>query len=401
LSSDSDKTSWLSVFVLIGAGAAVALQVGKVPAALPLLQEDLHLSLVESGWVVAIFSLIAAGLGAFLGSIADRYGQLYVALFGMLLSVCAGIAGGFSPNGVVLLATRTFEGLGFILTSVSIPPLISMAASAGHRRTTLALWGTYMPVGSGAMLLLSGPLLYFFDWRILWWVTAAMILLFSIVVYRVGRKVANGNGAEAARPKLGEIIKLARRPGPLLLATIFAFYAAQYLTLAGFLPLILVETNGYSPVLAAFVTAIVVLLNGVGNAFSGWLLNRGFNPISLILTGCVVMSLGAAIAFWEGVPGATRILAATAFSAFGGLIPSSLFAEVPFHAQRPTFMASISGMLVQGAAVGQLVGPPFAAAFVAWYDSWQAAIPAMMTAAAITGCGTLALACLERRQVQV
>ncbi len=391
------KTSWLSVFVLIGAGAAVALQVGKVPATLPVLQKELGLTLVESGWVVAIFSLVAAGFAAFLGAIADRYGQLFVAIFGMLLTATAGIAGGFSPNGFVLLTTRIFEGLGFILTAVSIPPLIALAVSARHRRASLALWGSYLPVGSGLMLVMSGPLLYFFDWRILWWITALMILLFSIPVYRIGSKISREISNETTRPKLTEILKVASRPGPLLLAMIFAFYAAQYLIVAGFLPLILIELDGYSPVVAALVSAIVILLNAVGSAVSGWLHSRGHNPITLILVGCLVMAVGGGITFLQDISGLARIVAAGMFAGFGGLIPSSLFAEIPQHAPRQSFMASISGMLVQGAAIGQLAGPPIAAAFVAWQGNWQAAIPVMLIAAAITGCGTVMLSKIDKR----
>ncbi len=221
------KTSWLSVLVLIGAGAAVALQIGKIPAALPALQQELGLTLVESGWVLAIFSLMAAGFGAFLGTIADRYGQLFIAVFGMLLSAGAGIAGGFSPDGSVLLATRVFEGLGFILTSISIPPLIALAASEQDHRTSLALWGTYMPVGTGIMLIASGSILHLFDWRILWWITAFVILLFSIPVYRVGIILTRSVSTEVKRPNFSEILLFARRPGPLLLSMIFLVYAGQ------------------------------------------------------------------------------------------------------------------------------------------------------------------------------
>ena len=51
--------TWLVAVILIGAGVAVAFQIGKVPVALQDIQRDLDLSLVESSWIIAIFSLIA------------------------------------------------------------------------------------------------------------------------------------------------------------------------------------------------------------------------------------------------------------------------------------------------------------------------------------------------------
>ena len=46
------QTSWLKIIILISGGIAVALQVGKVPVALPYLQNELGISLVQAGWIV-------------------------------------------------------------------------------------------------------------------------------------------------------------------------------------------------------------------------------------------------------------------------------------------------------------------------------------------------------------
>ncbi len=386
------KTSWLRVAVLIGAGAAVAMQIGKVPAALPALQAELGLTLTQSGWVVAIFSLIAAAFAVFLGSLSDRFGPLQIAITGMILTAVSGIAGGFVDSGTGLLLTRIFEGLGFILTSTSMPPLIVLAVTARHRKTSFALWGMYMPLGSGIMMALSGPLLYFFDWRVLWWVTSLLILSVAIPVFLVGKRLPGAKPSPSSRMKLRDILRYSRRPGPILLAITFAFYAGQYLIVAGFLPLVLIELNGYSAVTAAAASAFVVFFNALGNAVSGWLHSRNFKTLGLILTGSLVMSLASIFIFAAGVPGAYRIAAGVAFAGFAGLIPSSLFAEIPKHAPRQSVMATISGMLVQGAAIGQLAGPPIAAAVVALSGNWQAAIPVMLAAGGITAISAIALA---------
>ena len=95
--------NWLRVTILIGAGAAVAMLVGKVPAALPELQAELGLSLVQSGWVIAIFNLVAAVTAVFLGTVSDQFGRLRVAISGMVLAALSGIAGGFVDSGTALL----------------------------------------------------------------------------------------------------------------------------------------------------------------------------------------------------------------------------------------------------------------------------------------------------------
>ena len=70
------SNSWLRVLIFLGAGIAVALQVGKVPPAIPAIQNELNISLTEIGWIMGIFSLIAASSAALIGLLADRVGQL-------------------------------------------------------------------------------------------------------------------------------------------------------------------------------------------------------------------------------------------------------------------------------------------------------------------------------------
>jgi len=359
------------------------LQVGKVPAALPALQADLGLTLVQSGWVVAIFNLLAACIAIFLGTVSDRYGHVLVALCGMVITAVCGLSAGFSTTGTALLSLRALEGFGFLLTVASIPPLILRAASPTHRKPALAMWGMYMPVGSGLMLALSGPILMLADWRILWWITSGLILAMTLPVWLVATRLPNPPDRTLSRPGFAQTLRPALRRGPVLLGAIFMVYAASYLSLAGFLPLMLIEQDGMAPWSAALVSAIAVLCNGVGNGASGWLHNRGLTFGRLVISGSIGMALTGVVAFIPDAGAALRIAAACLFGLAGGLVPSSIFAEAPRHASNPVFLGTISGAVVQGAALGQLGGPPLTAALVDGAGSWSAAIPVMVICPAL------------------
>ncbi len=381
--------TWLRVTILIGAGAAVAMLVGKVPAALPDLQAELGLSLVQSGWVIAIFNLVAAATAVFLGTVSDQFGRLRVALVGMVLAALSGIAGGFVDSGTALLTTRVFEGLGFLLTTTSMPGLILHAVSERRTKTAFALWGMYMPVGSGFMLALSGLILAHFDWRVLWWLTSVLILVVAVPVYRVGHGLGGGPEQPTAKPRVTQSLRHALGRGPILLSTVFAFYAGQYLIVAGFLPLILVELNGFTPSGAAAVGAFAVFCNAAGNVLSGWLHDRGVRSTTLILVGCGAMAIGGSIVLLDDISGLLRTVAAGGLFICTGLIPSSLFALIPDHAPDRSVIATVSGIVMQGAAIGQLVGPPIGAAIVAWVGAWHGAVPVVLLCAAI--CAACAL----------
>ncbi len=385
------STPWLRIFLLIGAGAAVALQIGKVPPALPALRADLGISLVTAGWVVSIFSLIAAFGAVFLGGIADRFGPLKTALAGMLLCASASLVGAFSENESALLVTRLFEGLGFIATSVSIPALITRVAAGKDLETALAMWGSYVPAGSGVMSLVAGPLLLFVGWQGVWVAASLLVLFVAVLLWRMSDQIPVALEEIDERPGICGLFMVLRAPGPLLLSLIFVFYAAQYLTIASFLPLILVDLHGYRQESAAIVIALVVLGNAVGNLSAGMILRLGTKPLLLVLTGCAAMSIGGALVFFQESSDIARIIGAALSSTVGGMIPATLFTQVPQQAPSQRQLSSINGMLVQGAAIGQLLGPPACAYLVSRLDTWSAAIPALSGAALIAAIAAFTL----------
>ena len=370
----SESTSWRHVVILFLAGVAVALQVGKVPGAIPLLKDELALGLVAAGWVVSIFSLMAAVGAVLFGALAARIGQARLALCGMALTAVASTAGAFTQGPAQLLVTRIFEGLGFNVTVVSIPLLLTAVTTKRDRDVAMGLWGAYLPLGAGAMLLVSAPLLGAIGWRGLWLITAAVIAVMAIFLHGAARGATARIGARE-RPHSGEILRVAARPGPVLLATIFGLYAGQHLVLIGFLPLILVEQHGLSGPVAAVWVAGTVLSNVLGNAAAGVALRHGVPARASMVLACIVMGLSACVVYLD-VATSYSLAAAFAFSIVGGLIPGSLFALAPEHVARVEHLSSVNGLMLQGSAIGQLLTPPAIAALVAYFGSWAVAGPA-------------------------
>lgn len=383
----SQSTSWRHVLILLLAGVAVSLQIGKVPGALPILIPELSLGLVAAGWIVAIFSLIAAAGGVAFGALGARIGHARLALGGMLLTAAASVAGMFALGTAELVASRAFEGLGFIVTVISIPPLIAAVTAARERDFVMGLWGTYMPLGTGLMLLAGAPLLNLIGWRGLWLLTAIVIVAVALLFHGTARE-ATRRIAAPQRPKLGEILRVARRPGPLLLGTIFGLYAGQQLTVYGFMPLILVEQNGLSRPLAAVLVAAMVLSNVLGNTAAGFAMRHGVSVRVLQLVGGLSMG-AAALVIYPDLGLAWRLAGAFVFTMVGGLVPASLFALSNDHAPRIEQLSSVHGVILQGSAIGQLLMPPAVAALVSWHGSWAIAGIAGLAVMAVAAVGSV------------
>jgi len=394
-------TPWPVVAALIGAGVMVAFQVGKAPAALPVLQQDLGIGLVMAGWVVSIFNMLAMLAGAAVGVACDRFGHRGGVVVGLVLTAAASGVGATADGPVLLLLSRAVEGFGLILVAVSVPPLLARLATDHDRPMVVGLWGTFMPIGMAAVMLAAPPVLAAGGWRSLWLASAGLLIVAGGLLWLVVARLPGRSAAVRAAAQTGAwagFRRTATAAGPVTLGMIFGTYALQYLSLVSFLPLMMVTEGGYGIGFAATATALVAAANALGNVLGAWLLHRRSPPWALCLSASVLMGLFAPVVYADPLPEGLRFSAALAFSLVGGLIPSSLFAAAARLAPSPDLIGATNGLLMQGSNTGQMLGPPALAALVAAAGGWHVA-PWFLAAFALVTAGlSLRLRALERRE---
>ncbi|MEP1209145.1 MAG: MFS transporter [Rhizobiaceae bacterium] len=365
----STNTNWRAVFILFLVGATAALLLAKAAVALPVLQLEFDLSLFQAGLLVSIFSLVAALSAALIGAVADRYGQRRIAVLGLLITALASTVGAFATTTNILLASRICEGLGFFLVSAAIPPLILQQTATRDRQKAMGLWGAFVPAGGSTILLIGGVIIDRFGWQGLWLFTSAALLVATGALLLAIQKQPAAS-TDVKRAPLSSAYRLLLLPGPMVMALIFMGYSAQYMSLTAYLPLIMVQTFGWSIAAAGLAGGLVFACNMFGNMMSGVLLDRGYSRQAVILIGATAMGLGGIGLFSDLLPVAGRLASATLFSALCGLIPGALFSGAERHVPDRSRLSSINGLLLQGAAVGQLMGPPIAALCVGNTGDW-------------------------------
>lgn len=107
------KASPWAAYVVILAGVVAALQVGKLPPALPALGEALGLTLMQAGFLLSLVQLAGMALGLFVGLAADGWGLRRSMLMGLLVLALASALGGLSQSPQAMLAGALWTGWGF------------------------------------------------------------------------------------------------------------------------------------------------------------------------------------------------------------------------------------------------------------------------------------------------
>ncbi|MCB2015905.1 MAG: MFS transporter [Hydrogenophaga sp.] len=371
-STASSKAVSGSVAVLVvGLGVSCALHVGKLPVAIPLLQEELSLTLVQAGFLLSLVQLAGMSVGLLVGLMADRLGPRRVMTWGLCILAGGSLLGAGAGDLNALLLSRVVEGAGFLMAVLPAPALLrTHLASPISLARALGWWGTYMPMGTSLALLLGVPFLATIGWRGTWILLAALSLgAAAALSWRVPNDSPSG-AVQALWPRLARTL---RARGPWLVALCFLMYSGQWLAVIGFLPTIYSQ-GGYGASEVGLLSALAAAVNMLGNIAGGrWLAHHG-RPGVMLWVGYAVMGCGALLAFGaDGYP-VVQYLSVLCFSAFGGLIPGTLFGVAVAVAPGRDTVSTTVGWMQQFSSMGQFLGPPAVAWWVlqagGWTSTW-------------------------------
>lgn len=381
MTSPNNPSRWPTIGLAVAAGVIAAMQVGKVPPSLPLISEELELSRVTAGLIASLFFVAGALLAVVMGTMTDRFGERRLLFFGLTLLATGSLIGGLIPDSGVLLATRVVEGLGYTSVVVTAPKII--AATAGRKDTVLALgiWSCFMPTGMALMMLISPALMGAMGWQGLWLFNAATLAVFAGILalglhhspWQAKRRNSQPDNSPAPNPfDWSGARRLMACPGPWLFALCFTLYTIQWFAIMAWLPTFLIESQGRGLAGASMLAALVVFSNVFGNLAAGWTMHRGVPRWALISTAFIAMGTTGALIFSSGVVGTeAKVPLAIIFSALGGLLPASCIAGVVVHSPSPAQNAMANGFVIQGSAIGSLIGAPVLGALSTSYGNWE------------------------------
>ena len=358
--------------VVVLAGISCALHIGKLPVAIPELKETLGLTLVQAGFLLSVVQVAGLSLGLVVGLVADRLGAQRVMLSGLVLLAVGSLIGATARDVPFLLASRVVEGMGFLWAVLPAPALLrQQIRGPEHLSRALGWWGAYMPIGTALALLVGGGLIGAVGWRFLWLILAGFSVGAALALRTwVTRSSVSGSPVEGKSNRLWpRLSRTLRAPGPWAVALAFFLYSGQWIAVIGFLPTIYQQAGHAGWVLGAL-TALAAGINMSGNIGAGRMLARRVPPHRLLSAGYLAMGVGGWLTF-HADPLLLQYLGVLLFSAFGGLVPGTLFGIAVRLAPDSDTVSTTVGWMQQWSSLGQFAGPPAVAALAVWAGGWH------------------------------
>jgi len=349
------KTScpWILAATILGS-SMVFIDGTVVNVALPALQSHLSATVVDVQCVVESYALFLASLLLVGGALGDHFGRRLIFIIGVGLFTLASVWCGLAPNVSQLIIARAVQGVGGALLVPGSLAIISASFDEEHRGQAIGTWSGFTAITTAFGPVLGGWLIEHVSWRAVFFINvplAIVVILISlrhVPESRAGEEKSglDWTGALLATLGLGGVVYgliessrlgfkhwavLSMLIGGFVLFLIFLMVEARkrnamlplmlfrsknfsganlltlllYTALSGmffFLPLNLIQVQGYSATAAGAATLPFVLIMFTLSRWSGGLVKLYGAKIPLVV-GPLIATLGFLLFMLPGVGG--------------------------------------------------------------------------------------------------
>src|SRR5918996_5883732 len=187
------QRKWVLAATILGSSLAF-IDASSTNVALPALQASLGATVIEVQWVINAYTLMLAALILPGGALGDRIGRVRVFAAGVAIFALASLWCGFAPTIGHLIAARTLQGLGGALLIPGSLALISASFPADVRGRAIGLWSGFSALAGAAGPVLGGWLIDTLSWR---WIFLANIPVALVILALAATRLPESRDPQA------------------------------------------------------------------------------------------------------------------------------------------------------------------------------------------------------------
>ena len=187
---------WLTLLAMTGSLCMILLDVTVVGVSLPAIQADLHLSDVQTQWVVNAYILAMASTVALGGRTADALGKVPSFVIGVLAFTGASVGCAMSTGVVGIVGWRAVQGVAGALMQPASASLVVGSFAPGERGKAMAVYAGIPMLFLAAGPPIGGALTQFAGWAWNFWINVPIAVI-ALALTAIARPV------EVRRPRSG------------------------------------------------------------------------------------------------------------------------------------------------------------------------------------------------------
>ena len=192
----------------IMASSMVFIDSTAVNVVLPILQRELHATIVDAQWFVEAYALFLSALILVGGSLGDHFGRVRLFLIGVIGFAGASVLCGFAQNAGQLIAARAVQGVASAILTPGSLSILGATFAGSQRGRAIGLWSSFTAITAAGGPVLGGFIAEHASWRWIFFINiplalATLVAMIGCPESRDHEKVHHVDWAGAALATLG------------------------------------------------------------------------------------------------------------------------------------------------------------------------------------------------------
>lgn len=386
--SNTARTAWLILVVLLLFSIAAPLNQFKVPPIMPVLMDVLGLSVTSAGLLMSVFAITGIFLALPAGLIFQQAGLRVTGLLAGGSIIIGAVLGAVSQSMTGLLISRVIEGVGTSFMAVLAPALIGQWFPTAKRGTAMGIWSAWVPVGTVSMLIIAPAFVAAAGWRSVWWFGAGYALMVMVLYLvfvrpappasarfttdqrpgfeasvgfshresdRLNFRVQSPHEKSPTREPEVKATPVLRNRNIWLLSAAFGAFNAAVIGMATYLPTFLSSQHGLALGPAARIASITSMIAIFSAPAGGILSDRIGSRRKPYLAGFIAAIILLPLTGIVSLTGVLILVVITGLTL--GVIPTNIFASAVEAAGDPHQGGAAMAVIMVGQNAGMLLGP--------------------------------------------